>query len=74
MAYIRTFHQILFSVAKYHTQSRIDLNSDFIKISQWTFQWKMNFNPNPNKQAQELIFYRKSHEINSPLLISTIIL
>ena len=23
------------------------------KINNWTFQWKMNFNPGPIKQAQE---------------------
>ena len=36
-----------------------DLNDDLEKIGNWTFQWKMNFNPDPNKQAQEIIFPRK---------------
>ena len=26
----------------------------------WIFQWKMNFNPNPTKQAQEVIFSLKT--------------
>ena len=36
-----------------------DLNSDLMKISNWTFQWKMRFNSDPNKQAQEVIFSGK---------------
>ena len=36
------------------------LNADLEKISQWTYQWKMEFNPDPNKQAQEVIFSHKS--------------
>ena len=31
-----------------------------------TFQWEMNFNPDPNKQAQEEIFSRKTNKINHP--------
>ena len=25
----------------------------------WAFQWKLGFNPNPSKQAQEVIFTSK---------------
>ena len=50
----------LFSVVKNVDASNIDLNNDLKKISKWAFQWKMNFNPDPTKQAQELIFSRKS--------------
>ena len=28
-----------------------DLNSDLIKISDWAFQWKMRFNPDPKKTS-----------------------
>ena len=34
-----------------------------MKISNWAFQWKMGFNPEPNKQAQEVIFSRKTDKI-----------
>ena len=34
-------------------------HSDLSKISNWAFQWKMSFNPDPSKQAQEVIFSRK---------------
>ena len=36
-----------------------DLNEDLEKIGRWAFQWKMKFNPDLNKQAQEIIFSRK---------------
>ena len=39
--------------------SASDLNEDLEKIGYWAFQWKMNFNPDPNKQAQEIIISRK---------------
>ena len=28
--------------------------------NKWAFQWKMQFNPDPNKQAQELYFSKKA--------------
>ena len=30
------------------------------KINQWAYRWKMQFNPDPNKQANEVIFSGKS--------------
>ena len=36
------------------------LNKDLEMIHNWDFQWKMNFNPAPTKQAQEVIFSRKT--------------
>ena len=40
------------------------LKNDLVKISYWRFQWKMNFNPDPAKQTQELIFSRKTKKQN----------
>ena len=34
-----------------------------MKIRNQTFQWKMRFNPNPNKQAQVVISSRKIDKI-----------
>ena len=34
------------------TASANELNNDLEKISDWAFQWKMSFNPDPSKQAQ----------------------
>ena len=49
----------LFSVVNDINTSASDLNEDLEKIGNWAFKWKMNFNPDPNKQAQEIIFSRK---------------
>ena len=37
-----------------------ELNDDLEKISHWAYQWKMKFNPDPTKQANEVIFSRKN--------------
>ena len=41
-------------------ESTNKLNTDLKKITKWAHQWKMQFNPDPNKQANEVIFSRKS--------------
>ena len=45
-----------------------DLNHDLDLISSWANKWKMSFNPDPSKQAVELIFSRKNTKINHPVL------
>ena len=42
------------------------LNENLKKNKKLAFQWKINFNPDPNKQAQEVIFYRKLHTRHHP--------
>ena len=42
------------------------MNKDLIKISKWAYQWKMSFNPDITKQAQEVIFSWKSKKIDHP--------
>ena len=54
----------LFSVIHNINSTANDLNSDLMKISNWAFQWKMRFNPDPKKQAQEVIFSRKINKID----------
>ena len=44
-------------VVKNVDASNIELDNDLKKIGAWTFQWKMNFNPDPTKQAPELIYF-----------------
>ena len=34
------------------------------KISYWVYQWKMQFNPDPNKQGNEVNFSRKPNSNN----------
>ena len=58
----------LFSVVQNINSTANDVNSDLIKISDWAFQWKMKFNPDPKNQVQEVIFSRKINKIDhSPL-------
>ena len=61
----------LFSVVQKINPTTTDLNSGLSETSDWTSQWKMNLIPDPNKQAQEVIFSRKINKINhSPLLFN----
>ena len=45
-------------------KSASKLNSDLEKISYWAYQSKMQFNPDSNKQANEVIFSRKTSSNN----------
>ena len=38
-------------------------------IKNWAYQWKMSFNPDPSKQAQEVILSHKSKKTNHTELI-----
>ena len=49
----------LFSVVRDSNISAYELNNDTQKITEWAYKWKMSFNPDLNKQAQEPIFSRK---------------
>ena len=59
----------LFSVVHDINTSTIELNSDLKKINDWAFQWKMTFNPDRSKQAQEIIFSRKLKKATHPPLL-----
>ena len=58
----------LFSIIHDSSTTRNELNDDLVKINNGANQWKMSFNPDPNKQAQEVIFSRKTKKINHPIL------
>ena len=48
-----------------------NLNKDLERISKWATQWEMNFNPDTTKQAEEVIFSRKSKKkVHPPLLFN----
>ena len=46
--------------------SQNTLNSDFENIKNWAYQLKMQFNPDPKKQENEVIFSRKSNTRTYP--------
>ena len=58
----------LFSVINDKHLSANKLNQDLNRINNWAFQWKMSFNPDPSKQAQEVIFSRKLQKSTHPTL------
>ena len=41
-----------------------ELNADIEKMSYWAYHWKLQFNPDPNKQANEVIFSQKPSSNN----------
>ena len=49
----------LFSVADQMNLPATNLSSDLSKLNARANQWKMTFNPEPNKQAQKVIFLVK---------------
>ena len=45
-------------------KSESKLNHELEKMSYWAYQWKIQFNPDPNKQAYEVIFSRNTSSNN----------
>ena len=60
---------MLFSIVNDPTISANNLNHDLHIIQQWAYQWKMEFNPDPTKQATEVVFSCKKSSPNHPQLI-----
>ena len=63
----------LFSKVYDIRKSASQLNDGLKKISHWAYQWKIQFNPDPNKQANEVTFSRKTSSYNflhSPIKFS----
>ena len=56
----------LFPVVNEPNALALDLNHDLNLISQWAYQWKMSFNPDPTKQAAQVVFSRRSKQIDHP--------
>ena len=50
-----------FSIAYDPNVTAVELNEDLNQISMWAHQWKMSFNPEPTKQAIEVLFSQKRH-------------
>ena len=60
---------MLYSVVQDAFLSAASLNHDLELIRRWAYQWKMEFNPDPTKQATEVLFSCKRHKVNHPPLI-----
>ena len=61
----------LYSVVIDPVISAAELNHDLEVINQWANQWKMSFNPDPTKPAEEILFSQKDHLLRIPLSYST---
>ena len=59
----------LFSVVHDLNTSAIETNDDLKTIEAWAHLWKMGFNPDPLKQAQEVTFSRKRNKPHHPDII-----
>ena len=58
----------LYSVVRNPEVSARELNHDLEIINKWATQWKMSFNPDPTKPAEEILFSRKRHPVTHPPL------
>ena len=65
---------MLYSIVKDPAQSAADLNHDLDLIQKWAFQWKMQFNPDPTKQATQVIFScKKNKPVHPPIFFNGVI-
>ena len=44
------------------------MTNDLIKVSAWTYQLKLSFNPDVTKQAEELLLPQKSKKLGQPTI------
>ena len=58
----------LFAIVNDKNESANIHNSDLKLISKWAYDWKMLFNPDPSKPAQEVLFTRKKQIQNHPTI------
>ena len=58
----------IFSVVEDPVTTASYLNNDLKLITQWAHQWKMSFNPDPSKPAEEIIFSCKNNNLEHPPL------
>ena len=59
----------IFSIVNDIDVSEHELNSNLRKISLCAYQWKMPFNPDVSKQAQEVIFSKKAQKLFHPTVL-----
>ena len=58
----------LFSIVHDPEISAAELNHDLDLINKWATQWKMSFNPDPTKPAEEILFSVKRNSPRHPTL------
>ena len=58
----------LFTIVKDKNKSANMLNNDLKRISKLAYNWKILFNPDPSKPAQEIVFSRKKKLQSHPTI------
>ena len=61
----------LFSTVTDPNAAANQINNDLHSFNTWVYQWKMKFDPNASKQAQKVIFSRKTKVTAPPELVFT---
>ena len=56
----------IFTVVHDPYTAALDMNHDLNLIKLWALNWRMSFNPDPNKQAVEVTFSKKRIPMNHP--------
>ena len=56
----------LFTIVNDPKLAADDMNHDLDRIRSWAHRWRMSFNPDPRKQAVEVIFSTKRDKIDHP--------
>ena len=59
----------LFTVVQDPNLAVSDMNHDLDQIALWAHDWRMSFNPDPRKQAVELVFTKKRVKTNHPVIL-----
>ena len=59
----------LFTVVRDPNAAANDMNHDLELIRQWAHDWKMSFNPDPQKQAVELLLSKKRTGIDHSVVL-----
>ena len=59
----------LFTVVQDSNTATSDMNRDLEVIKQWAHDWRISFNPDPQKKAVELIFSRTKNEVDHPEIL-----
>ena len=59
----------LFTVAQEPDEAANHMNHDLGLIRQWAQDWRMSVNPDPQKQAVEVLFSRKRNDIDHQVIL-----
>lgn len=59
----------LFTVVQDPNLAASDMNHDLNQIALWAHDWRISFNPDPRKQAVELVFSKKKVKTDHPIVL-----